>query len=459
MIKRTVASSTSVPSHARTTVLHLLRPSQGGLEAGRGQPPGKEQRQVNPPQGIAVRRRSARSTSQAFEAVEPRHRREPVRRDHGRAADDDGQPRGEAGFAPCPPYQSGEQARRMGQLQGKSVAEAVELVGQLPGRLVAIGRVLCQALQADRLELDGNLMPKPARGFRLVLQHPCQGLHERVGSKRGAAGQDLVEDRTHPIHVGPWPHGLDPPGRLLGSHVRCRAFDDDRRGLGRPARLFHQAHQAEVGHARLPLRIEQDIRGLEIAVNHVLVVQVLDGPGDVGHPPRGGFRVGEAPVLEAAGQTPPDDQRHRQKRPAVLDPRIEDRHEPGVVELGHQPHLLEELGDVPFRRQPLGPQRLQGHGPLDGSALKRLVHDALTSTSQHVLELVAADPHFRGREMAFAGAARSATVLGSSLGASRLGERPEPQVDDVVSREESGKLAGQVGVSSEQAHRGREDSL
>ena len=94
-------------------------------------------------------------------------------------------------------------------------------------------------------------------------------------------------------------------------------------------------------------------------------------------------------------------------------------------------------------------QGLQGHGPLDGSALQRLVDDPLPSTAQHVQQHVAIDPHFRVCEMAFAG-----RLIGDRSGmgfvASRLGERPEPQVDDAVSREESGKLVGQVGVSSEQ---------
>ncbi len=150
-------------------------------------------------------------------------------------------------------------------------------------------------------------------------------------------------------------------------------------------------------------------------MNHVLAMQVLDCPGDVGHPPRGGFRVGKAPVPEAAGQAPPYHQWHGQKWPAVLDPRIEDRHDPGVVELGHQPHLLEKLGDIPFRRQSLGPERLDGHGLFDGAQLKRLVHNALTASSHHVLKLVAANPHFGGSKMALAGVS-----IGGRQGSTRV---------------------------------------
>jgi hypothetical protein len=162
--------------------------------------------------------------------------------------------------------------------------------------------------------------------------------------------------------------------------------------LNRPPSLFHEAHQAEVGHTRLPMRVEQDIGGLEITVNHVLVMQVLDRLGNVRHPPGRGFRVGQARVLEPARQTSPDHERHRQKRPAILDPGIEDRHESRMVEIGHQPHLLEKLGNVPFRRQSLGPQCLHGDGLLDRPPLKRLVHDALATSSENILELVTADP-------------------------------------------------------------------
>ncbi len=217
--------------------------------------------EVHPAQGIGAAGDRADRPAKSSWRVETRLRRKPVRGDHQRAADDDRQARGEAGLAACPSNQSGEKARWMGQLQGKAVAEAVELVGQLPGRFVAIGRVFCETFQADCVELDGDLMPETTRRFRLFLQHARQGLHERVGAKRRAAGQDLVEDRTHAINVGPFSDRLDSAGRLFGSHVGGRAFDHDRRGLGRSSGLLHQAHQAEIGDARLPLCIEQDIRG------------------------------------------------------------------------------------------------------------------------------------------------------------------------------------------------------
>ena len=108
-----------------------------------------------------------------------------------------------------------------------------------------------------------------------------QDLHERVEwrfrAERRPAGQQLVEQRPQAVDVAGRPQLLGLAGGLLGRHVAGRAEDGPGARLGRNRRSV--LGQAEVGDVRLVVRLEQDVGGLEVAVQDAVAVGVVDAPG------------------------------------------------------------------------------------------------------------------------------------------------------------------------------------
>ena len=72
--------------------------------------------------------------------------------------------------------------------------------------------------------------------------------------------------------------------RLLGRHVFQRAHDLARyREQAHPGlRQAHRSGKSEVQDLGFPLRIDQDIRGLQIAMHHALPVRVCNNVADLG---------------------------------------------------------------------------------------------------------------------------------------------------------------------------------
>ena len=86
--------------------------------------------------------------------------------------------------------------------------------------------------------------------------------------------QQLVEGRSQAVDVGA---AVDGAGAgLLGTHVSRRA---EQAVVVGQARVGQPASQAEVGHPDVPLGIDQQVGGLDVAVDHSLVVGVRQGIG------------------------------------------------------------------------------------------------------------------------------------------------------------------------------------
>ena len=66
--------------------------------------------------------------------------------------------------------------------------------------------------------------------------------------------------------------------RLLRGHVAGRA--DDCAGVREIAVAFDALGQAEVGDVRRAVGVEQDVAGLEVAVQDAALVGVVDGASD-----------------------------------------------------------------------------------------------------------------------------------------------------------------------------------
>jgi hypothetical protein len=207
------------------------------------------------------------------------------------AAADQGQGGGDAGrgqgrVAPAPAPGALDAADRPGG-NGAAVEERLQVVGQGGGRGVAPGRLLVQALEADRLQVARQPRHQPAGRHRLVGQHLQHRVERRLGPERRAAGQALVEDGAQGVDVGGGADLLRLARRLLRRHVGGGA--EDGAGLRLAADVVQALGQAEVGDpqlSRLRLRIgcqaassQEDVRRLEVAVDHAGLVGGVDGAG------------------------------------------------------------------------------------------------------------------------------------------------------------------------------------
>ena len=71
---------------------------------------------------------------------------------------------------------------------------------------------------------------------------------------------------------------LNSPARLLGGHVLRRA--GPRPGLGHLAAGVHALGQAEVGDMGLAVTIDQDVLGLQVAMQHAALMGMVHGAGN-----------------------------------------------------------------------------------------------------------------------------------------------------------------------------------
>ena len=108
-----------------------------------------------------------------------------------------------------------------------------------------------------------------------------QCLHWSLTTKRRPASEQFVQNHAQAIHVRRRGHLFDLAGGLLRGHVRRCAEDFARER--ETAVAFHNLGQAEVGYVRLPCPIDQNVSGLQVAMQDAALVRVVDGVRDRGH--------------------------------------------------------------------------------------------------------------------------------------------------------------------------------
>jgi hypothetical protein len=89
-------------------------------------------------------------------------------------------------------------------------------------------------------------------------------------------GQELVEDAAERVDVGLLVDGL--AASLLGRDVVARSHD--RAGDRHPVDV-ERVGDAEVGHLRPPVAVDQDILGLDVAVDEPVLVREREPAGDL----------------------------------------------------------------------------------------------------------------------------------------------------------------------------------
>ena len=121
--------------------------------------------------------------------------------------------------------------------------------------------------------------------------------------------------------------------------------------------------QSEVGDVGLALAIEEDVRGLQVAVEDASLVRVMDGAGDIGQQPRGRAGVG-GEFGQAIGEATAVDQLHAEIAVVAVGAHLMDGDDIGVVERGDGLGLEPEPPAVVVAGQPAGQDHLERHGAI-----------------------------------------------------------------------------------------------
>ena len=94
-----------------------------------------------------------------------------------------------------------------------------------------------------------------------------------------------------------------------------------------------------------PELVDQDVRGLEVAVDHPLAMGVVDRPGDRRHQPGRGLVV-VAIASQVLRQVAAGNQLHAEEGMPLMPADLEDRHDVGMVQVGRRLGLGAEPPDL-----------------------------------------------------------------------------------------------------------------
>ncbi len=216
----------------------------------------------------------------------------------------------------------------------------------------------------------------------------------------GRSGQQLVQQHSQGVHVGPGVDVVAVRVRLLRAHV-VRGPDDDADlgeecALGRPASgRLRQTEIDDLGYRRSVVNRHEDVGRFQVPVDDSLLVGVLNPTADLGEQFQSVPRDELVFITEPGDRHAPDQFHDEERAARWSDPRVENPGDVGVVHQGQRFPLGLESGDDLAGVHP-GPNDLQGNLPPYREGLLGRVdnpHPALTEPAE---ECVRADRNPRG---------------------------------------------------------------
>jgi hypothetical protein len=132
----------------------------------------------------------------------------------------------------------------------------------------------------DRLQVARDLGVEPPQPFGLSLRHLSDQAASVLAAEGGAQRQQLVEGQSQRVDVAA---GVGLPVERLRWHEPQGA--EKIAGLGQVV-LVARLGQAEVGDPNGAAGVDQEIGGLDVAVEDALAVGVLEGVGHLLTDPR-----------------------------------------------------------------------------------------------------------------------------------------------------------------------------
>ena len=238
----------------------------------------------------------------------------------------------------------------------------------MPASASAKARGGGEAIGWELLERGGH------RGIHLVGDglpqfgdRSCLGRHhlgdDGLGGGPGEgrlAHQHLVGHAAEGVDIAAGPD-LPLAHRLLGRHVVGRA--EAHAGFGHPgaARGAGCQRDAEVGYQCAPV-VQQDVLGLDVAMDHAVAVGVVEGGGHLGRDPDSIAHRELLFAVEPVAERFAFDVRHDVEDGPVHFARIEQRQDVRMLEGRGGFDLLEESLGADHGRQ-FGPEHFDGHFP------------------------------------------------------------------------------------------------
>jgi hypothetical protein len=282
--------------------------------------------------------------------------------------------------------------------------------------------VLLQAARHDRrVGLRDRGAQRAQRRRRLV--HDAVEQLAVVAAREGPrAGAHLVHDRAHRPDVRARVGAL--AADLLGRHVRqragqvpggLRAAEARDRRAGRAL----EAREAEIQHLRPPARVQDDVAGLQVAVDDALLVRGLERLRHLERD-RARSRLGQRSGLEQPRERVPGHVLEHEEVDAIVRIEVEQRGDVGMEEPRQRARLEPQLPAVLFAatRVGIGVQDLQRHVALE-ARIGGAIHASHAALAEPLDDPIAAE---RGPWPVHGGHAaqyRRALKRGRGRGASR----------------------------------------
>src|SRR6185503_17063759 len=253
-------------------------------------------------------------------------------------------------------------------------------------------------------------VPQRAEGPRVLGELAQQDRLSIGPGERRLARKHLIENAAERVDVAPGPH-LSIPAGLLRTHV-CGGTDAHP-GFGEPllaGRPFGDAAErssySEVRHQRMSRR-QQDVLGLDVTMDDVLVVRVVERVGGLA---RDAKRIVDRKLIftpEPLAQGLALDIRHGEPEVPACLARIKDTQDVWMLEPGGQANLAQE----PVRTESGGELRmenLEGDGPVVPE-IARQEDGGHAAAAELMLDRVAAGQGGRERRLEIAAHAAPAT--------------------------------------------------
>ena len=216
------------------------------------------------------------------------------------------------------------------RLDRSTVREPEQVRPQLLGRAVAVVRVLGHRLHDDGLERRRHRrVHLPGKGRHVAHMFRGHGDGRVAGEGRAPDGH-LVEHHSEGVDVAARVHPL--ALGLLGREVGGRAHDGA--GLSQALLGVHGPGDAEVRDLDVPLRGDQDVARLHVAVDHPVPVREGERGGHAGTDGGDLARRHALGIAQDGGERPALDVLHDDEVGAVVLPPVEDRDDVGVGQVG-----------------------------------------------------------------------------------------------------------------------------
>ena len=219
--------------------------------------------------------------------------------------------------------------------------------GQLARVLEAVLGLLGHRPRGDLGQHRRDVLGEHVQPRRGRLQVRVHLRRVALGRVRDASAEHLVEHAAQRVHVRA---RVDRAGlELLGRGVVDRAHEH---ALARERVLPHVLGQPEVAEQREPFLVEQDVRGLDVAVHEAELVRGLQPVGDLLDDPHAVLDVEPAARHQRAGEVGAVDVAHRHVQQAVLLTGVVDRDHARMLDRGRRLTLaLEARAELGVRGQ------------------------------------------------------------------------------------------------------------